>query len=350
MAKRFPAALALLLVLASPLWAQKTSSPGPQGKATAGSRKGISEEESEEKVVAPEKVLKIRPRRGEIEKFDIDRELTKKAFIYKKGIGRDPLKTPLTERALRTKAAPGKGAKSVAGQKLTPAQLRDKQKFVKAAQEEELAQQNAMLIELQSIKEGIESQLKSPSVDEKAVLKLNEEFGRKLEAAQAKVTDPELRRRFRRLVLEHQNIRPRLIKILLKHFAGQIREKAAAVTRDFELEDYPRVVARAKEIAEYVDKNNDLLAADPDVAAEVLKTMSRIATLGRKAAVRMEFAKKTFVVTGINWSPNMAMAILNGTIDVSVGTVVDDVHVAKITPNSVVLDYKGELFEKPFFD
>jgi len=311
---------------------------------------GGDERASEEKIVAPEEVLKIQARHKAVGEFDIDRELAKKPFIYEKGVGRDPFKTPLTEKVLRTKAAPGKGAKSAGKPTLTPAQQRDKQRRLQAAREKELAQQKALLDELQSTKEQIEAQLDAPVVDEKAVIKLNEEFGRKLDAAQSKISDPNLRRRFLGLVRDHQSIRPRLVKILLKHFAGQIREKAAALAKDFELEDYPRVVARAKEIAEYVNKQQDLLAADPDVAVEVLETMSRVATLGRKAAVRMEFAKKTFVVTGINWSPERSMAILNGTIDVTIGTVVDDARVVKITKDSVVLDYKGELFEKPFFD
>jgi len=330
MIKRLLASLMFLLIPVSLLWAQDA---GTSAEASEG----------EETVVGLEETLKIKAG-APAEKRTINEQLRDEPFIYKSPVERDPFKTPLTEKAKLTQPVVPKRRKIGKPVKGGP-----KGKGV-PAQQLSLEQQTEILEGLADVKKQIDDAISAKKIDEKLVLGLNDQFGRRLETVDPKITDPNMRRRLRSLVQDHENIRPRLIKIMVKHFAGDIERKATVIRKEFELENYQSVITLAGELADYLEKNKDLLETDPDVGAKVLKTMSGVAALSRKADVRMEFAKKTFVINGINWSPEMAMAIMNEKIDVSIGTEVDGAKVVKITKTSVVLDFKGELFEVPFFD
>ena len=66
--------------------------------------------------------------------------------------------------------------------------------------------------------------------------------------------------------------------------------------------------------------------------------------LAQRAAVRQEFASKEIEVKGINWSPQLSLAVVNDQ-SVGVGETVEEAQVVGITRDKVTLNYKGEEFE-----
>ena len=289
-------------------------------------------EESEE----PKTEIEVKVKEEPAEAFDIDREIAEKPFIYIPGVGRDPFKTPLTLKQPEVESPAGKPPRVK-----PPAVVEGPT---------DMESQRRLVTEIGALSGQIEALLAKTPVNEKRIVALDDEMAKKIAQAQRTVSNPVLRRKLLNSVKVRDSIGPRLAAIKLRYLGNDIAERLGVVERTFAVEKYEQTIQLSKDLVDIAEKNRELLAADPDISAKVLADLAKAATLGRKAEIRIEFGQKEIVVTGINWSPDKSFAVINGDIDATVGAAIEGATVTRIDESGVVLDYKGELFEKPFFD
>ena len=303
------------------------SRPAPPAAPSAG-----EEATEESQTVLPIKIQGKTP-----EAFNIDEEIAKPPFKFEEGKGRDPFQTPLTQKQVETAAAGGGAPRG--GRAKAP---------VEPVKPIEIDEQRKLMEDLEALQARIEGFLVLEPVDEKAILRLDDEMSRKLSAAEKQIGDTDLRMKLTRLRRARGTIMPRLTEIKQKNFTVAVEEKAGVVDRFYEAHQYKEAAKEAKDLVGFVEKNKEVTTADPTVASKVSAIVARAVATGRKAEIREEFEGKAFVVTGINWSPQGASAIINGKIDAAVSEVVEGVKLVKITDDGVEVEYKGERFAKPF--
>ena len=314
----------------------KTGSPAPAATRPFAASTAPAEEEpgTEE----PQTVLPIKVKGQAPEEFNVDLEIVKPPFKYQEGVGRDPFQTPLTQ--LQAKTA-GPGGRAPAGQAKAP---------VEPTKVVDVDTQRKLLEELQVLQTKIENFLAMKPVDEKMILRLDDEMSRKLATAEKSVADKALRAELGKLQRARAVFGTRLAEIKQRNFTAAVEGQAASVDQLYEAHQYKEAAKEAKDLIAFVDKNKELMAADPALASKMANIVSHVTAMARRAEIHEEFDKKVFVVTGINWSPKGGSAIINGKADVTVDSVVEGVKIVKITENGLVVEYRGELFEKPFVD
>jgi len=111
--------------------------------------------------------------------------------------------------------------------------------------------------------------------------------------------------------------------------------------------DYEVVLKQANEIQKAFSDARDILliVSDSDKKRKIARIKTEADSYGHRAKVRLEFAKKVLVISGIAWSPGRSFAIVNGR-DMRVGAMIDEAKITDITTSKITMEFKGETFDK----
>lgn len=122
---------------------------------------------------------------------------------------------------------------------------------------------------------------------------------------------------------------------------------AKRVEQSWQAARYDQVIATAKEFERIFTESSSVMlgTGDPKKKQAVNRMRTKVNLKKHRSEVRQEFAKKTFEITGIAWSPGQSLAIINEQ-DVAEGESIEDVRIAKIRPGRITMEYRGESFEK----
>jgi tetratricopeptide (TPR) repeat protein len=170
--------------------------------------------------------------------------------------------------------------------------------------------------------------------------KAMEAYGKLLETTEDidKFTVPALAAAMRDIIGKKEIIEARIEEIRLRFYFQEAKQVIAKMQREFQNEDYPRVIALRDELALV---SRAMTSVNPDFQQVAKKVTLVGSNWVRKAEIRREFLKKTMHIEGIITHQGAPMAIVNNRL-LRIGQPFQDMTVVKIEPNQIYFDYKGE--------
>ena len=119
------------------------------------------------------------------------------------------------------------------------------------------------------------------------------------------------------------------------------------VEQSWQAARYDEVVTVAKEFEKIFTEGSSVTlgAGAPEKKQAISRMRTNVNLKQHRSEVRLEFAKKSFEITGIAWSPTRSFAIINEQ-DIGQGESIDDVRIVTIRPGRITMEYRGESFDK----
>ena len=299
-----------------------------EGTETEESAEEEAPAEVEEPPVVEKAAITVRP--VETEDFTIEKALEYPLYEFRMAGRRDPFARPDQAEA----ALPG--AQDTTGGGSTVITLPDK---LTVEQQKELVDKAATL--LAQIKERIDAQ------EYREAVRIHDRELAPILKRREDITVPNLKARLTAVETQAATIEKAIAEAKVTVLHEQMIEMESVLLSSWKAADYGVVVEQAGSIQEAFSDAREVLltASDSEKKRRIAQIKTEADSYGHRGQVRLEFADKELVISGIAWSPGRSFAIVNGR-DMGVGAVIDEVKIVEITTSKVTMEYKGETFDK----